>query len=87
MILTPNDKLKLEGALKEMSTSISRTEAERDFQKNVIADICEEVNVSKKIFRKLAKTYHKQNFDQEVATHEEFEQLYESITKKAKVTP
>ncbi len=41
MNLTPNDKLKLEGALKDMSTSMTRVEAERDLQKNVIGDICE----------------------------------------------
>ena len=29
MNLTPNDKLKLEGALKDMSTSMTRVEAER----------------------------------------------------------
>lgn len=82
MNLTPNDKLKLEGALKDMSTSFARQAAERDLQKNVIGDICEELNLNKKIFRKLAKTYHKQNFDDEVATHEEFEQLYEEVTRK-----
>lgn len=82
MNLTPADKLKLEGALKDMSASMSRVEAERDLQKNVTNDICEELNLNKKVFRKLAKTYHKQNFDDEVATHEEFEQLYEEVTTK-----
>ncbi len=57
MNLTPNDKLKLEGALKDMSTSMTRVEAERDLQKNVIGDICEELNLNKKVFRKLAKVY------------------------------
>ena len=84
MNLTPADKLKLEGALKDMSASMTRVEAERDLQKNVIGDICEELDLNKKVFRKLAKTYHKQNFDQEVATHEEFEQLYETVTNKTK---
>jgi hypothetical protein len=84
MNLTPADKLKLEGALKDMSASMARVEAERDLQKNVIGDICEELDLNKKVFRKLAKTYHKQNFDQEVATHEEFEQLYETVTNKNK---
>ena len=86
MNLTPNDRLKLEGALKDMSASISRVEAERDLQKNVIGDICEELDLNKKVFRKLAKVYHKQNFDQEVATHQEFEQLYEEITRKTAPT-
>lgn len=82
MSLTPNDKLKLEGALKDMSDSFARQAAERDLQKNVAGDICEELNLNKKIFSKLAKTYYKQNFDDEVATHEEFEQLYADVTAK-----
>jgi hypothetical protein len=77
----PNDKLKLLGALKDISTSMARMEAEKDLQKNVKNDICKELDLNKKVFSKLAKTYHKQNFADEVATHEEFEQLYEVVTK------
>lgn len=82
MNLTPNELLKLEAALKDMSTSMTRVEAERDLQKNIIGDICEELNLNKKVFRKLAKTYHKQNFADEVASHQEFEQLYATVTNK-----
>jgi hypothetical protein len=81
MNLSVQDKKKLEDALKEMSTSMSRQAAERDLQKNVIGDICDELDLNKKVFRKLAKVYHKQNFADEVATHQEFESLYETVTK------
>jgi len=81
MNLTPQDKKKLEVALKDMSTSMTRVEAERDLQKNLIGDICEELDLNKKVFRKLAKVYHKQNFADEVATHQEFESLYENVTR------
>jgi len=81
MNLTPNDKLKLVSALKDFSTSLTRVEAERDLQKTLRNDICEELQLNKKVFTKLAKTYHKQNFADEVATHEEFEQLYETVSK------
>lgn len=81
--LGPNDKLKLIGALKEISTSMSRVDAEKDLQKNVKNDICKELDLNKKVFAKLAKTYHKQNFGEEVQLHEEFEQLYETVTKSA----
>jgi hypothetical protein len=81
MNLTPQDKKKLENALKDMSASMARQSAERDLQKNVIGDICEELDLNKKVFRKLAKVYHKQNFADEVATHQEFESLYETVTK------
>jgi hypothetical protein len=81
MNLAPNDKLKLVAALKDFSTSLTRVEAERDLQKTVRNDICEDLQLNKKVFTKLAKTYHKQNFADEVATHEEFEQLYETVSK------
>ena len=81
MNLSVEDKKKLVGALKDMSTSMSRMEAERDLQKNIKKDICTELDLNKKVFGKLAKTYHKQNFSEEVQTHEEFETLYETVTK------
>jgi hypothetical protein len=82
MNLTPQDKKKLENALKDMSASMMRQSAERDLQKNIIGDICEELDLNKKVFRKLAKVYHKQNFADEVATHQEFESLYETVTQE-----
>ena len=82
MNLTPNDKLKLEGSLKDMSASLARVAAEKDLQKNMINDICDELQLNKKVFRKLAKVYYKQNLDDEVATHHEFEKLYETVTTK-----
>lgn len=79
--LDPNEKLKLLGYLKDFSTSLTRVEAERDLQKNIKSDVIEEFDISKKVFTKLAKVYHKQNFADEVASHQEFESLYEEVTK------
>lgn len=75
------DRKAVHDCMKEISDSMTRIEAERDFIKNAINDICEEQELSKKIFRKMVKVYHKQNFQQEVQTHEEFETLYETITQ------
>lgn len=79
--LDANQKLKLVGYLKDFSTSLTRVEAERDLQKTIKGDVVEEFDISKKVFTKLAKVYHKQNFADEVADHEEFETLYEELTK------
>lgn len=38
------------------------------------------MSLVKKTFRRLAVTYHKQNFSKEVADHEEFETMYEQLT-------
>ena len=66
--------------MQEISNSMTRIEAERDLIKNAINDICEEQNLNKKTFRRMAKVYHKQNFKQEIEEQQEFETLYETIT-------
>ena len=77
----PADRKAIYDSMKEISNSMTRIEAERDLIKNAINDICEEQNLSKKTFCKMVKVYHKQNFQQEVQSNEEFEQLYETITQ------
>ena len=59
---------------------MTRIEGERDLIKEAVTSICEEYELSKKTFRRLAKTYHKQNFSNEVAEHAEFETMYEQLT-------
>ncbi len=78
---TPVDKLKLLDALKDISTSMTRTDAERDLLKNIKKDICDELQLNRKVLNKLARTYHKGNFNEEVEMHKDFESLYETVTK------
>lgn len=77
---SPADRKAIYDALREISNSFTRTEAERDLIKEAIENTCENFNLNKKTFRKMAKVYHKQNFSQEKEEHEEFETLYEVIT-------
>lgn len=76
----PADRKAIYDALREISNSFTRTEAERDLIKEAIENTCENFNLNKKTFRKMARVYHKQNFSQEKEEHEEFETLYEVIT-------
>ncbi len=76
----PAARKAIKKCMDELSASMSRTQGERDFIKEAINNICEEYEMSKKTFRKLAKVYHKQNFSKEVADHEEFETMYEQLT-------
>ena len=77
----PNDRKAIFDCMKEISDSMTRMDAERDLIKQAIEDICEEQNLSKKTFRRMAKVYHRHNFKQELEEHEEFETLYETITQ------
>ncbi len=63
----PAARKAIKKCMDELSASMSRIDGERDFIKEAIANICEEYEMSKKTFRKLAKVYHKQNFSKEVA--------------------
>ena len=76
----PAARKAIKKCMDELSASMARTEGERTFIKEAINNICEEYEMSKKTFRKLAKVYHKQNFSKEVAEHEEFETMYEQLT-------
>ena len=73
------DKKKIKDALFEISGSLTRIEAERELIKDIINDLADNFEMNKKTVRKIAKAYHKQNFTQEVADSEEFQELYQSI--------
>lgn len=74
-------KKKIKDAFQEISDSLTRMAAERDLIKDIIKDLSEEFEIPKKQLNKAARTYHKQNFSTVVAEQEEFEILYETITK------
>ena len=81
-ISSPADRKKIKDALQEISNSMTRIEAERDLIKDIKADLFEEYKetLSKKQIARMARVYHKQSFQEEVASHEQFEALYEEIT-------
>lgn len=73
------DKKALKGVLDELSGSMLRVKAEKDFQKEAIEDAAEKFQMNKKLLRKMAKVYHNNSFTDEVSEMEEFTQLYESV--------
>jgi hypothetical protein len=72
--------------MKELSASMTRVEGERDFQREAIKELCDNLELSKKTFRRMAKVYHKQNFTKEIEEHEEFETMYETITNSTRMS-
>ena len=75
------DREKIKKVLAEISGSMTRIEAERDYIKESVKEMSAEFQLSKKTLNKMARVYHKQNFSEEVASHEEFEDLYETIVQ------
>lgn len=81
MRINPQHKQGILGCLKEISNSYARIEAERDLVKEILEKMQDEFELPKKLSRKLAKTYHKNNYAEEVAEQNDFTEAYETVTK------
>lgn len=79
--LTDEQKKQLQGAIKEISNSMLRGEAERDLIREIVKEQSSELQIPKKTITKIAKTYHKQNLTQEIEEHEDFVELYDKVIK------
>lgn len=79
--MAPIDKAKILGMLQEISNSLTRVEAERDLIKEILDRLQEECEIPKKLGRKLAKVYHKRNYEEEVAQQNDFVEIYEKVAK------
>ena len=81
VLSNPADREKLFKVIQECSNSMTRVDGEKDFVKESIDAIAKDLQLPKKLVARLVKVYHKQNYDEEVATHEQFEQIYETVVK------
>ena len=78
---TDADKKRIKDCIIEISNSMTRIAAEKDFIKEAILNCCDEVEVDKKHLRKMATIYYKQNLAEVVSEVEDVEALYESIVQ------
>lgn len=78
-----NKEQKIKNAIVELSNSFLRTESERDLQKEIIKKLNDDTDIDKKVIRKMARTYHKQNYHEEHQANEEFSDLYETVFNKS----
>jgi hypothetical protein len=76
----PADLIKIRQALQECSNALTRTEAERDLISDIIKNTCDSYDLDKKVFRKMMGVYHKRNLNEEVQQHEDFVNLYTTVT-------
>lgn len=76
----PEARKAIRKVLDELSGSMTRIEGERDYITETIKKLSEEYQINKKVLRRMAKTYHRQNFSSEIAENEEFETMYEQVT-------
>lgn len=78
---SPEDRKLVLNALKEISNSFTRSEAEKDFIKEAVNELSEKVDIEKKHIRQLARIYHKQNLTEVRDQVDTIEALYEAIVQ------
>jgi hypothetical protein len=76
----PADRKAVYDAIREISNSMTRMEAERDLISETLKSVKDKFELPPKYVRTLAKIYHKQNFNQVKEEQSEVETLYEIVT-------
>ena len=81
-IVVPSDpatQKRIKDALHEASAAMTRIEGERDFLKELIADLSKDTELPKPYLNKISRLYHKHNFSEVTADQEAVQELYEKI--------
>lgn len=68
-------------ALEEISEHFRKQDDEKLAVKDIIGSVYDQYKIPKKVISRLAKVHYKQTFSQEVIEDNEFEALYEGVSK------
>jgi DNA repair ATPase RecN len=77
---SPDDRAKVQAALKEMSAAMTRIEAERDYINESLKMLEDSFELPKKYMRKVARVYHKQNINEVKNEFSDIEDIYTAVT-------
>jgi hypothetical protein len=76
---SPADRKRIKDCMDEISLSFLRQEAEKDFVKEALISLEDEVGVPKKYLKKMAKIHHKQNMAEVVNEFSDISELYDIV--------
>jgi DNA repair exonuclease SbcCD ATPase subunit len=76
-----NQLKSIRDALSEISNEMSIIDSHKEAIKDVIDALYDNFKIPKKVLRRMAKTHHKQSFQEEVTEDNEFEALYIGMTE------
>ena len=80
--LNEGERKQLRKAVMEMNDSMTRQGAERELQKETTDDVCGQLGLDKKLFKRMARAYFKANFKDEVQENTDFEEFYTAVMEK-----
>lgn len=73
------DKTKVKNAMASLNDSMTRAAAEKDFIKEVVSNLSQDVGLDPKLIKKMAKTFFKASFVAESEEHQAFEEIYQAV--------
>ena len=76
---SPEDRAKVQAALKEISAAMTRIEADRDYINESLVVLQEDFELPKKYMRKVARVYHKQNINEVKNEFSDIEDIYTAV--------
>ena len=76
-----NQLKSIRDALNEISNEMVVIDSHKEAIKDVINALYDNFKIPKKVLRRMAKTHHKQSFQEEVTEDNEFEALYIGMTE------
>jgi len=78
---TEDDLKSIHDCLNEISNEMSKIEQNKEAIKDIIGALYDAHKIPKKVLNRLAKTHHKQSFQEEVTEDSEFEALYLGLSE------
>ena len=76
-----NQLKSIRDALSEISNEMTIIDSHKEAIKDVVDALYDNFKIPKKVLRRMAKTHHKQSFQEEVTEDNEFEALYIGMTE------
>lgn len=77
---SPEDRAKVQSALKEISAAMTRIEAEREYINESLKMLEDNFELPKKYMRKVSRVYHKQNINEVKNEFSDIEDIYTAVT-------
>jgi len=76
---SPEDRKRIKACMEEVSNAFTRVEGEKDFIKEAIQSLSEEVDIPKKVLNKMAQIFHKQNMAEVTGEFADISELYDIV--------
>lgn len=78
---SPADREAIEKVMKELSNSLTRSDAEKEYRRDALKDLQEKYGVKAKYFRRMMNDFHRDTFEVKSEEQENYGALFETIFK------